>query len=384
MAAKPRVLLFAYACDPRRGSEPGAGATVAGVVSEIAESVVVITRIEADLPPEELQKQLGSNVRVITTGPRTGGMPTYLRYFLWILAASKVARKLRSESQFDVLHHATYATDWFVNPFVFLRKLATEVWVWGPAGGASYAPAAVSRIVLESAALSERVRTWSTNSIRAVVHRLLRAKVDTAIALNLDSERSFVRGKFAKVLTHSNAVLDYENLPVRGVPDERVLVYAGRGVSWKGLTIAIKAMAFLPDWKLKIAGPGTNSDSYRAMAREIGDRIEFLGALDRASTLSLFASATAMALPSLHDSAPWAAGEAAGIGTPVVCLDLGGVATMAGSMAVVVPTGSDGDLLQKFASAVRTTPHMDAAPDRSHTKLALAETFVNAYRRSPR
>jgi glycosyltransferase involved in cell wall biosynthesis len=44
-----------------------------------------------------------------------------------------------------------------------------------------------------------------------------------------------------------------------------------------------------------------------------------------------------MLFPSMHDSAPWATGEASATGCPVVCLDLGGPPLLAGPNAFPVP-----------------------------------------------
>ncbi|XGU19412.1 glycosyltransferase [Rhodococcus sp. 3Y1] len=47
-------------------------------------------------------------------------------------------------------------------------------------------------------------------------------------------------------------------------------------------------------------------------------------------------ASSALLFPSMHDSGGWVAAEAAAVGLPVVCLDLGGVPTLAGRNAVTI------------------------------------------------
>lgn len=384
--AIPKALVFAYACDPSRGSEPGAGAVLSEVIATICDQVVVISRREGGLDPIKLASSLGPNVRVIQVGLKSVRLPTYVRYFVWIILAARAARSLRRHHEFEVVHHATYGSDWFFNPLIFMKKKPGERWVWGPAGGSSYASLRVGRAVTKSWAWGEWTRSTVTRMIRVVVHRLLRRDVDVAVALNSDSAGTFRSSGFAQVVTQTNAVLPYDDMPLRAegsVPkDSPVAVYASRGVAWKGLALALEAVAFMPpEWKLVVAGPGTDTPQYRELAATNADRISFVGTLDRRESLALLSNAAALLLPSLHDSAPWVAAEAAGIGIPVVCLDLGGVASMAGPLAVAVSPTPTKTLSQRFAFAVANAIEVDHGPYRIHTANQMRSALERVYRR---
>jgi glycosyltransferase involved in cell wall biosynthesis len=54
--------------------------------------------------------------------------------------------------------------------------------------------------------------------------------------------------------------------------------------------------------------------------------VRFLGRLPRAEVLVRLANSHVLVHPSLHDSGGWATLEAAAIGLPIVCLDIGGPA----------------------------------------------------------
>jgi glycosyltransferase involved in cell wall biosynthesis len=79
--------------------------------------------------------------------------------------------------------------------------------------------------------------------------------------------------------------------------------------------------------------------------------------------MQALADADAMLFPSLHDSAPWAVGEANAIGTPVVCLDLGGPPILAGANGHPVPV--TGDVVGNLARAlVKAGENPGVASDR--------------------
>ncbi|MDQ1203316.1 glycosyltransferase [Rhodococcus sp. SORGH_AS_0303] len=371
-----RVLVFAYACDWSKGSEPGAGATIVDAIAEFVDEVVVITRREVD---RVVPRFVRHNVTVIALPVLPPKLPIYFRYVAWILMAAFRASHLRRVTRFNVVHHATYASDWFVNPLCFLRKRSNERWVWGPAGGSTYAPVDVSEIVAGSAKSNGAKREKLTKLFRKYVHRRLSASTDCALALNEDAKQSFDSSGFKYVLTVSNFVMDYSALVKPESRLERTILWAARGVDWKGLPLLLSAFDRLPPpWRLVVAGPDTDLDRYRSMAAGNG-RVEFLGALSRTETLALMAKATALALPSLHDSAPWAAAEAAAFGTPVVCLPYGGVSTLAGSCAVVVQPQPVSTLEKRFAEALQSCSETSRVVEETHTMDNLRSVLRLAY-----
>ncbi|WP_371832959.1 glycosyltransferase [Rhodococcoides fascians] len=377
-----KALVFAYAFDASRGSELGAGAKIVESASKVCAEVTVITRQEMRQLTAETNVGTSAmaecNVVEIAQAPTW--LPTYVRYSIWVVRAARVAQKLRKSSGFDVIHHATYASDWFVNPFIFLKKVPTERWVWGPAGGASYAPVAVSRAVTGSEVANELARQAATSLIRKITHFLLRSRVDSAIALNSESAAAFRKSSFHSVSTGSNVGFQYENLSNRAErPADKTIVWAGRGSSWKGLRLVIQAVNQLPDdWKLIVVGPQSDSEKFRKLVLR-DSQVDFRGVVSRDIALELMAEATAFALPSLHDSAPWAAAEAAAFGTPVVCLDLGGVGAMAGAAAMVVPALPVDTLVERYAAALSACHSSARSKYRGHTDERLVNMVRTAY-----
>jgi glycosyltransferase involved in cell wall biosynthesis len=161
--------------------------------------------------------------------------------------------------------------------------------------------------------------------------------------------------------------MERDVLPERGAVDgERpVAVFAGRLLAWKGARLALEAIAqpSVADWRLEVYGEGYELAALRRLSAELGvaDRIRFYGRVPRERVLEAFSRADAMLFPSMHDQAGWVAAEASTLGLPVVCLPLGGPATLAERNAFVAEI--DGDLPARLAEqlvAARAkggTPH---------------------------
>ena len=94
---------------------------------------------------------------------------------------------------------------------------------------------------------------------------------------------------------------------------------------------------------LDLYGEGYERASLEALASRLGvsTRVRFHGRVPREEVLRAFGTADALLFPSLHDQAGWVAAEASAMGCPVVCLPLGGPATLAERNAIAVPLDDD-------------------------------------------
>jgi len=86
-----------------------------------------------------------------------------------------------------------------------------------------------------------------------------------------------------------------------------------------------------------------------------------------------------LVFPSLHDSGGWSAAEGAACGLPVVCLDLGGVQTMAGENAVVVESKPVVSIAERIARAIEQTQTTAYEPRRDWTMDRLLQKLRRAY-----
>ncbi len=117
--------------------------------------------------------------------------------------------------------------------------------------------------------------------------------------------------------------------------DARVLLAVGRMVSKKGfgdlLLAAPPLLERFADLRFVFAGAGDLLSTFEARAREISDRIRFLGAVPHEDLADLYRAADAFVLPAIHDRAGNVDGlpnvilEAMASGLPVVASDISGI-----------------------------------------------------------
>jgi glycosyltransferase involved in cell wall biosynthesis len=101
----------------------------------------------------------------------------------------------------------------------------------------------------------------------------------------------------------------------------------GRMVHQKGIDVLIKAFANLnSNALLRIGGDGASLKDYKALAKKTGvdHRIQWLGELDKKSTLLEFQRCDAFVLPSRHESMGVVFAEAMACGKPVIATICGG------------------------------------------------------------
>jgi glycosyltransferase involved in cell wall biosynthesis len=109
--------------------------------------------------------------------------------------------------------------------------------------------------------------------------------------------------------------------------------YIGRLMYWKGVNLAIEAVAEArrtrDDITLTLLPVGNGEDKLRDLAARLGveDAINFAGAMPRQDALEILAEHDCLLFPSFQDSGgPFAVLEAMEAGLPVICLNMGGPA----------------------------------------------------------
>src|SRR3990172_4795182 len=149
-----KVLICAYACEPDRGSEEGAGWnwTVAAARDH---DVWVLTRehdpgvqraalaeegVEATFEHVKLPRWLDSVRRW-----------EHVYYSVWKVAAAVRARELHEENGFDLVHHLTWSNVWLPSPCAAVRV----PFVHGPVGGGPCVPLALFPLLCANGALKE-------------------------------------------------------------------------------------------------------------------------------------------------------------------------------------------------------------------------------------
>jgi glycosyltransferase involved in cell wall biosynthesis len=354
-----RIVAYAYACEPDKGSEPGAGWGLARLLAGFAETHV-ITRannrdaIEAALPSVVERDQLHFHYvepSARWTRWKRGQRGVRLYYLLWQRAALEKARALHGERPFDIAWHLTLANAWLGSN---LGSLDIP-FVLGPVGGGVSPPRPLTRDLGARGIAYEKSRAALQKTGRYLNPNASAAWKKASLILTQNRETSAwfppsVQGKcrvFQHALLEPSAVSEE---PASG--SGATVAYVGRLLPWKGVALGIRAVERVPGLRFEIFGDGSDRERLGSLARDsaAADRIRFRGMVPRNEVGEfLKREAGALLFPSLHDDSPLAVAEAAAAGLPVICLDVGGTPNVAGGAALAVdPSGSPDDVVTRL------------------------------------
>jgi len=372
-----QVILLCFACEPGAGSEEGVGWTWAVAAAQVAD-VTLITSTRAAPNVRAAVAEQGLPIEVVALdlpAPLRRLFPKkliFVYYLVWQGLAARQVRHIERARRIDAVHHLTWASDSL--PSALLASRA-PVRVWGPVGGSTTTARGLYRYLTPRGKFEQAFRDVVNGVIRTVSGRRV-ARHATLIAaqnhdvadqfassgtpVELEGNLAFTAAELAALTGDGAApagpsILATERHPAD--PDggpRRTALFAGRLIAWKGLLLAVRALAEAPDWRLVVVGEGPERLRAEALASTLGvsDRIEYRGKVARPQVLEALRRADALLMPSFHDSASWSVGEAAAVGCPVVCLDAGGPKLMAGSNGHVVTIGDGSRLPQRMAAAL--------------------------------
>lgn len=373
--------LLAYSCEPNRGSEPGAGwAFLRGSLAAEKQVRLYTRPHRVSMILEALSDQERELLTVVPIRTPQALLPLRRRHrgqmLDYAIFQYRLLRELRSAVRpGDVVHHVTYASDWF--PVAAIRVRVPLV--LGPVGGyTTRAAMELARARMSHKAFGkERTRKAITQWLRGALVRGLRARSSRTLLLaNNDDVAAHFRSRLPNipVVVEPHVAVDIADGPQ--LRNQFQLLFVGRLIAWKGCHLAIEALAHLPvEYRLRIAGDGPEAPRLRALAASLGlaDRIDLLGVIPRHEVLTLMANSGGLLFPSLHDSAPFAVAEALAAGCPVVCLDLGGPATLVrrASGGCIVPPEPASQVASALAHAVLKLPSLSYAPNTCFSTLRL-------------
>ncbi|MGF7233644.1 MAG: glycosyltransferase family 4 protein [Frankia sp.] len=374
-----KVLISAYACAPDTGSEPGAGWEFVRLVAQehdvwILSCVTYRDRFDAGLAAAGIR-----NVKVEYLGDsgaarRARRIPhgTELYCLFWQVQARRRARALHREVGFDLVHHVTFGTDWMPAGVLGVDGVPA---IWGPVGGATRMPWSAWRWIGLRGLVEESARDVVTTAMRHVVGRRMARRADVTLAQNRDVEAA-LRPWANHLEVLPNVIVAPARATARrppaasGVeardPAARRAVFIARLVPWKGLRLAVAALAqpAAAHWSLDVYGEGPEQAPAHRLAVRLGvaHRIRFAGQVPHAEVLAALSSADALLAPTLHDSAGFAIAEAVTHGCPVVTVDRAGPGVIVeGATGIKVPVSSrlPEDLAQALADVGPRLPPSD-------------------------
>jgi glycosyltransferase involved in cell wall biosynthesis len=354
-----RILAFAYACEPDRGSEPGAGWLWARMIAGYGD-VTVITRannrevIEAALPGTPERDRLRFVYVDLPHWARfwkRGHRGVHLYYLLWQFAALRAAQRLHRTKRFDLVWHLTFANVWMGSAAALVRA----PFVYGPVGGAVKTPwrllgcLNLRGIVREAALAISRAAGRYVNPLS----RLAISRARVVLVQNPETLSWLPARHRSRAVVFSNAVIDEPASTIRERESGTTALYAGQLIPGKAVVLAVRALVDLPEWKLIICGKGPERGRLERLARRlrVADRVVFAGWVPRPEVSRLMVEdADVFLFPSLHEGSSWVLHEARAARLPVVCLDGCGSSSIA---TVLAPVGWPRATARGLADAVR-------------------------------
>ncbi len=256
-----------------------------------------------------------------------------LYYAAWQIAAGKAAQRMSQQRRFDLAWHLTWANMWYGSPAVGLDIPL----IFGPVGGAVLPPLRLVPELGVTGALRESARACGILVLRCnpLYHRTLR-KARLILVQNHETFDAVPERHHRKTVVFPNALVDASlgggDGSSRSTGEFRTALFAGRLLPWKGVSLAIKAIASCPRWRFVIVGSGPDEVRLRRLVARlrVSDRVEFYGHRPRVEVFALMTKVDALLLPSMRDDSPFVVAEAVAFGLPVLCLDRGGAALLGG------------------------------------------------------
>lgn len=361
-----KILLSAFAFAPNLGSEPGVGWRWAAELAKHHE-VTVITDVTRRILVEAVGVALPPNVRVVYYRPvllrsvPLNSTTAQLLYTAWQFGLLGFARSLQHEEGFDLAIHCTYGV--FRHPS-FLGYLGIP-FVFGPVGGGEDAPLALKRSIRGREKIKGLLRSL-LNKVALFDPFLWAAYAKSTLILTKteDTRRALPWPFRRRAIVYPEIGIDAPTgiqAQTRQPGEPLRVLFAGRLLGWKGAHLAIRAVASAMAQGVPIEftllGKGPFEAELRKVAKVVGihDRMQWIGQMPQQELFALYRSMHCFLFPSLHDSSGNVVLEAQANGLPVICLDLGGPATLVTSdTAIVVSTRNQDEngVVRGLAAAV--------------------------------
>lgn len=332
--------MIAYACEPWRGSEAGAGWGLVMALRRFADCSVLVPPVHIGRIREWQADDRGPAVdfvevpegRIAPTLKRRGRVGEFVTYLMWLSRAKRVGRSLVDAGAVDVALHATYSAFWLPTPAVALGVPS----VWGPVGGGVTTPPSlwgllgwrgvageiVDLVAVRLASLLPATRrTWSRATIPVLQNRETLDRLPRRLQAG------------SEILNHTLFhVVDAGIVDEHGPGEEAYVLWAGPIESRKGPGLAVRALAATTSGaRMIVVGDGPERRRTEQLARSLGvdDRIRFDGWVDQARVFTLMRGARAVVYTGMREEGGLALGEALLLGCPSIVLANGGAGLLA-------------------------------------------------------
>lgn len=333
-----RVLLFAFGCEPNRGSEAGCGWNWAWHLADLGHEVWVLTNLDGqDTIERTLASQPVPNLHIVYVDiPAWIKRYTryhffalygfYLHYLGWQKQAYDIALSLDREHNFDLVHHVNWSC---INTGSLLCDL-NKPFIFGPVGGGQVAPTAFKKYFFNNWKI-EALRSFLVKFIRfnLLVRRTLR-QADLVLVTNNDTSdiARQIGTRRIEMFLDNGLPEDYfpQEPPIRSTSQELRLLWVGGIYHRKGLRLALESLTQVSDlipFKLTILGDGFHSYCLQDWLKELRLEhcVEYRGQVSWMEVKQEYLNSDVFLFTSLRDSFGVQLTEAMAHALPVIVLN---------------------------------------------------------------
>jgi glycosyltransferase involved in cell wall biosynthesis len=328
------VLISAYTGCPNTGSEPGngwnwlMGYRQNGYIIDFVTSdlyVIEIKKFCAENNVEGINFHFASN-KLSGLSLKIPFLGDYLHYYLWLIKARPIVKKLTKKTSFAHAHHVTYSSIKFGTP---LYNLNTKI-ILGPLGGGQLPHFSLKKYLGKNYYFE--VFKFSVGNFLSNINPTVSWSIKSAnciltsneIATNIVKKHSSIPlVKMFDAGLSDNFDNKYVERELNGVVN---ILWIGRMLPRKGLNLAIESIAQLPKdfhFHFYIVGDGPLRKGSEKIVEEhhLQEKITFIGKLPHDLLKHVFLKSHLLLFPSLIDSCPMQVFEAMAYGLPVVTLN---------------------------------------------------------------
>jgi glycosyltransferase involved in cell wall biosynthesis len=331
---KKKVLISAYDCQPRQGSEWGLSWNWASQMSNMYEVWVVTSSLNKEEIVAAMADVGTLSLKFIYVDPvlrirKVGRGASYwallLEYELWQIKAYLVVRRLHRSIKFDLIHHLS----WTGISAAGLMWLIEVPFIMGPVGGGQFTHLAFLK-TFGRYSVNEIVRTMFVKLQRfnPLVTKAVKAS-RIVIACNGETARQAVLmgAREVRIMASAGAKLPARSAQVKPSRSLPVVLMVGRFHPQKGHILALNALAVLKnkgyDASLVICGDGPMRPTYERKIRSLGleGSVTLTGWLSQRELEKYYVSSDVFVFPSIREPFGMVLIEAMSYGLPIVALD---------------------------------------------------------------
>ena len=345
MSERLTVLVQAYACNPRQGSEEGVGW---GWVKAIAEhhDLHVLTAeyhradIEEQLRQDELLEQRVEFHFVPARWWHYRPSPIWVAiensilkpvmnvsYRLWQRDAYRMALRLSRATAFDLVHVITYVGFRFPGSY---WKMPCPL-VWGPIGGLENTPWRYFPVLGLRGGIMFAGRNLLNSLDRSLLPGPKKAfrKAEGGIIAATSSIQEEIRKRYGvdsvvRCEIGVDASSGRHSIVEREADQPLEIIWSGLHIARKALPLLLGVLSELPDemrWRLTVLGSGPLTGKWQQLAEslELQSRITWTGRVSRDEAVARTAKSHVMVISSVYDLTSTVIVEALSAGLPVIC-----------------------------------------------------------------